>query len=116
MQKPDRSICWRSLPVGPTRLPMDPGDCSLALQVANIIPRNVYFPNSWTFGDCENNFIDDEGYEFSPKYNISTKYSWKKYIRTMAKNCGRKGVTMGGSKELSKKTIDLTIQFFRENL
>ena len=34
----------------------------------------------------------------------------------MDKNCGRKGVTMGGSKELSKKTLDLTIQFFMENL
>lgn len=75
-----------------------------------------YFPNSWTFGDCGKIFIDDEGYEFSQKYNVSTKDGWKNYVGTMAKNCGRKGVTMGGSKELSKKIIDFTIQFFKENL
>ena len=75
-----------------------------------------YFPESWTFGDCGKTFIDDEGYEFSSKYNISTKDGWKKYIGTMARNCGRKGVTMGGSKELSKMTLDFTIQFFKENL
>jgi len=34
----------------------------------------------------------------------------------MAKNCGRKGVTMVGSKELSKRTLDFTIQLFKENL
>ena len=75
-----------------------------------------YFPNSWTFGDCGKIFTDNEGYEFSPKYNISTKNGWKKYIGTMALNCGRKGVTMGGSKELSKITLNFTIQFFKENL
>ena len=75
-----------------------------------------YFPNSWTFGDCGKIINDDEGYEFSQNYNVSTKDGWKKYIRRMAKNCGRKGVTMGGSKELSKRTLDFTIQFFKENL
>ena len=75
-----------------------------------------YFANAWTFGDCRKIFIDDEGYEFSQKYNVSTKDGWRKYIGIMAKNCGRKGVTMGGSKELSKKTIDFTIKFFKENL
>ena len=34
----------------------------------------------------------------------------------MAKNCGRKGVTVGGSPDLAKKTIDFTINFFTENL
>ena len=75
-----------------------------------------YFANSWTFGDCGKIFIDDEGHEFNDKYNVSTKDGWKKYIGKIAKNCGRKGVTMGGSKQLSKKTIDFTIKFFKENL
>jgi dienelactone hydrolase len=75
-----------------------------------------YFHNSWTFRDCGKIFTDDNGYEFSQKYNVSTKDGWEKYIGTMTKNCGKKGVTMGGSKELSKKTLDFTIKFFRENL
>ena len=78
--------------------------------------KRKYFPNSWTFGDCGKIVTDGEGYEFSPKYNISTKDGWKRYVGTMAKNCGRKGVTMGGSKEFSKKTIDFTIQFFKKYL
>ena len=75
-----------------------------------------YFPKSWTFSDCGKILIDNKGYEFSPKYNISTKDGWKNYIETMAINCGRKGVTIGGSKELSKITLNFTIQFFKENL
>ena len=82
----------------------------------NYIWEPKYFPNSWTFSDCGKIYTDDEGYELSPKYNISTKHGWKKYVRTMAKNCGRKGVTMGGSKKLSKMTLDFTVQFFLENL
>ena len=72
--------------------------------------------NSWTFGDCGEIFTDDEGYEFSPKYNVSTKNGWKKYVKTLAKNCGRKGVTVGGSPELAKKTIEFTVNFFANNL
>ena len=73
-------------------------------------------PNSWTFGDCGNILTDDDGFEFSPKYNVSAKDGWKKYIRTMAKSCGRKGVTVGGSADFEKKTIDFTVNFFTKNL
>ena len=73
-------------------------------------------PNSWTFGDCGKLYTDDAGFEFSEKYNVSTKDGWKKFVRTMAKNCGRKGVTVGGSPDFAKKTIDFTVNFFTENL
>jgi dienelactone hydrolase len=73
-------------------------------------------PNSWTFGDCGKLYTDDAGFEFSPKYNVSTKDGWRKFVRTMAKNCGRKGVTVGGSPDLAKKTIDFTVNFFAKNL
>ena len=73
-------------------------------------------PKSWTFGDCGNILTDDDGFEFSPKYNVSAKDGWKKYIRTMAKSCGRKGVTVGGSPDFVKKTIDFTVNFFTESL
>ena len=59
---------------------------------------------------------DDDGVEFSPKYNVSAKDGWKKYIRTMAKSCGRKGVTVGGSPDFVKKTIDFTVNFFTKSL
>ena len=73
-------------------------------------------PKSWTFGDCGKIYTDDAGYEFSPKNNVSAKDGWKKYIRTMAKSCGRKGVTVGGSPDFAKKTIDFTVNFFTKNL
>ena len=74
------------------------------------------FPDSWTFGGCGNFTIDDDGYSFSKKYNTSTRNGWGKTVRTLAKKCGRKGVTMGGSKKTAKKTLDFTVQFFRDNL
>ena len=71
---------------------------------------------SWTFGGCGKLYIDDDGYEFSKKYKVSTRDGWKKYARTMAKSCGKKGVTVGGSKELAQKTIAFTVDFFSSNL
>ena len=73
-------------------------------------------PKSWTFGDCGKIYTDDAGYEFSPKNNVSAKDGWKKYIKTMSKSCGRKSVTVGGSPDFVKKTIDFTVNFFTKNL
>ena len=73
-----------------------------------------YFPNSWTFKNCGFITTDDDGHENYK--NLSTRMGWKKLIKIVVKDCAKKGVTIGGSKELSKKTLDYTIQFFRENL
>jgi dienelactone hydrolase len=78
--------------------------------------RPKRMPKSWTFGGCGKLNIDDAGYESSERYGISTKMGWKKYVRTMAKNCGKKGVTVGGTPDLATKTVDLTVKFFSENL
>ena len=74
------------------------------------------FPNAWTFSGCGTVLIDDDGYELSNKYNASTRNGWSKAIRTLAQKCGKKGVTMGGSKKTAKRTLDFTVQFFRNNL
>ena len=74
------------------------------------------FPKAWTFGGCGFFTIDDDGYELSNKHKTSTRNGWGKYVRTMAQKCGKKGVTMGGSKETAKKTLNFTIQFFKNNL
>ena len=50
------------------------------------------------------------------KYELSTKIGWRKFLRTMAKKCGRKGVTIGGTSELASKTIDFRVQFFKNDL
>ena len=71
---------------------------------------------SWTFSKCGKMYVDDNGYEGSLKYKVSTKVGWKKYIKTMVKNCGRKGVTVGGTPEFASKTIDFTVKFFKNNL
>ena len=71
-------------------------------------------PKSWTFGDCGKIYTDDAGYEFSPKNNVSAKDGWKKYIRTMAKSCGRKGVTVGGSPDFVKKQSTSQLTFLQK--
>jgi len=76
--------------------------------------RPKYFPNSWTFKNCGFITTDNDGHENYK--NFSTRMGWKKLIRHVVKECAKKGVTIGGSKELSKKTLDFTVQFFKENL
>jgi len=81
----------------------------------NSVSRPKKF-KSWSFGGCGTIYIDDDGYEGSKKYKVSTRDGWKKYVRTMAKSCAKKGVTVGGSEALAKKTIGFTVDFFNRNL
>ncbi len=68
------------------------------------------------FGGCGRLTIDEDGYEISKKYNVSTRDGWGKYVKTLAKNCGKKGVTVGGSSEFAERTLKFTVQFFKDNL
>jgi len=74
--------------------------------------------NSWTFGGCGWSIIDDDGYSSNDKYGISMRDGdgWSKAIKTLVQQCAKKGVTAGGSKETVKRTLDFTVQFFRDNL
>jgi dienelactone hydrolase len=73
-------------------------------------------PNSWTFGDCGALSIDADGYEVSRQHNASTRSGWGTFVKTMAKKCGRKGVTVGGTDAFAAKTLDFTVRYFKENL
>ena len=77
-------------------------------------PRRI--KKSWTFSACGKILIDNEGYELNNKFNISTKYGWKKYVKTLVKNCGKRGVTVGGEPKFVQKTLDFTVNFFKNNL
>lgn len=75
------------------------------------------FSDNWTFADCGVGFVDAEGYEFSKEHKVSTKkIGWNEYVRTLAKICGRKGVTVGGTKALASETLDFTVKYFKQNL
>ena len=71
----------------------------------NLIGGTKRIKKSWTFKACGKILIDNEGYELSNKFNISTKYGWKKYVKTLVKKCGKQGVTVGGEVKFLKKTI-----------
>jgi len=73
-------------------------------------------PKSWTFGDCGNLSIDADGYEVSKKHNGSTRSDRGTFVKTMAKKCGRRGVTVGGSGAFAAKTMDFTVKYFKEHL
>jgi dienelactone hydrolase len=73
-------------------------------------------PEAWTFGACGTILIDDDGYETNKTYKATTRDGWSQYVRTMAASCGKRGVTLGGSKETAKKTLAFTVSFFKENL
>ena len=71
---------------------------------------------SWTFRNCGKITIDDEGHAYNKKFNISTRDGWKKMVRTAAKKCGKKGVTVGGETKFAQKTLNFTVNFFKNNL
>ncbi len=74
-------------------------------------------PESWTFGGCGWSTFDDDGHISVDKYGISSRDGgWSKTIKTLVQQCGKKGVTSGGTKETAKKTLDFTVQFFQNNL
>lgn len=74
-----------------------------------------YWSRGWTFQDCGIGFITSEGYEVS--FWGSTKdLSWREFIALLARNCGRRGVTIGRDNDSREKAMNFTVRYFKKNL
>ena len=72
--------------------------------------------NCMTFRDCGLMYIEENGHESSLDGSVNTLFGWKEYLDTTYRECGNIGVIFRSDREISRKTLDTSIQFFSEVL
>jgi dienelactone hydrolase len=69
-----------------------------------------------TFRDCGLMYIEENGHESSLDGSVTTLFGWREYLETTYRECGNIGVIFRSDREISRKTLDTSIQFFSEAL
>ena len=73
---------------------------------------------AWTFKDCGITRITKEGYEVIDELglDVGKTMTWAEFIRSAARACGKRGVTIGSDRNTRASAMQFTVEFFTENL
>jgi len=72
--------------------------------------------NCMTFRDCDLMYIEENGHESALDGEVTTLFGWREYLETVYRSCGTIGVNFRSDSEISKDTIETTVDFFTVNL
>ncbi len=75
-----------------------------------------FFRDAWTFKNCGVSWVWKDGHEYADTYQANTKLGWDAYVRTLARQCGAKGVTTGSNVKARTEALDYTLKFFSDTL
>ena len=72
--------------------------------------------NCMSFSDCGLMYIEDDGHESALDGKATTLFGWREYLQTVYRDCGGVGVISRADPEISKDTIEATVDFFSKSL